>query len=75
MARFHMNKLPIGEEEQTQIARDIAAVNRIGAVPSILRMICKNTGMGFAAVARVTDETWTACAVQGEVNFGLVAGD
>ena len=58
----------------TNLARDIEAVQRIDAVPSILRLICKNTGMGFAAVARVTDQTWTACAVQDEVNFGLVAG-
>jgi hypothetical protein len=27
-------------------------------------MICDETGTGFAAVARVTDTTWTACAVQ-----------
>jgi signal transduction histidine kinase len=74
MAGFHMNKLPIGDEEQSQIARDIAAVSRIGAVPSILRMICKNTGMGFAAVARVTDTSWTACAVQDNVDFGLGPG-
>lgn len=30
--------------------------------------------MGFAAVARVTEHSWTACAVQDEVNFVLVAG-
>ena len=36
------------------IARDIAAVARISAVPSLLRLICQNTGMGYAAVARVT---------------------
>ncbi|HZZ02725.1 GAF domain-containing sensor histidine kinase [Paraburkholderia sp.] len=69
-----MNKLPIGDDEEARIARDIEAVSRIDAVPSILRLICKNTGMGFAAVARVTEQSWTACAVQDDVNFGLVAG-
>jgi signal transduction histidine kinase len=69
-----MNKLPVGDDESALIARDIAAVSRIGAVPTILRMICKNTGMGFAAVARVTDRSWTACAVRDEVNFGLAPG-
>ena len=69
-----MNNLPVGDDESAQIARDIAAVSRIGAVPTILRMICRNTGMGFAAVARVTDRSWTACAVRDEVNFGLVPG-
>lgn len=56
------------------IARDLAAVARISAVPSLLRIVCDNTGMRFAAVARVTDGTWTACAVEDHINFGLVAG-
>lgn len=69
-----MTNLPLGNSEDAQIARDIEAVQRIDAVPAILRLICKNTGMGFAAVARVTERSWTACAVQDEVNFGLMAG-
>lgn len=56
------------------IVRDIAAIARIDAVPSLLRVICQTTGMGFAAVARVTDGSWTACAVQDEIAFGLPAG-
>jgi signal transduction histidine kinase len=56
------------------IRRDIAAVGRIGAVPLLLRIICKNTGMGFAAVARVTESAWVACAVRDEIEFGLRAG-
>jgi hypothetical protein len=35
---------------------DVAAVNRIEAVPTILEVVCRTTGMGFAAVARVTKE-------------------
>jgi len=30
--------------------------------------------MGFAAVARVTETTWLACAVRDEINFGLKPG-
>ncbi|MET3494643.1 GAF domain-containing sensor histidine kinase [Variovorax boronicumulans] len=56
------------------IARDVAAVGRISAVPSLLKIICQNTGMGFAAVARVTDGTWTACAVEDTIAFGLLPG-
>lgn len=37
-------------------------------------MICDETGMGFAAVARVTDTTWTACAVRDNIGFGLLPG-
>jgi signal transduction histidine kinase len=62
------------DDSAEAIAQDIAAVGRISAVPSLLRLICQNTGMGFAAVARVTDGTWTACAVQDDIDFGLKSG-
>ena len=69
-----MKILPASPDSREALARDIGAVSRIGAVPSILQMICDETGMGFAAVARVTDATWTACAVHDTVGFGLKAG-
>lgn len=56
------------------IADDIAAVARIDAVPKILEVVCRLTGMRFAAVARVTAERWVACAVRDEIAFGLVPG-
>lgn len=56
------------------IARDVAAVQRISAVPALLRVLCNVTGMGFTAVARVTEGTWTACAVQDNIGFGLMPG-
>jgi signal transduction histidine kinase len=65
--------LPNNDSEQA-IARDVEAISRISAVPSMLRVICKNTGLGFAAVARVTEGNWTACAVQDDIQFGLKAG-
>jgi signal transduction histidine kinase len=55
-------------------AADIAAVQRIDAVPRILDVVCRSTGMGFAAVARVTDERWICCAALDEINFGLKPG-
>ena len=55
--------------------RDIAAVASIDVVPTILAAVCRATGMGFAAVARVTDERWIACSVRDEINFGLLVGD
>jgi signal transduction histidine kinase len=58
----------------TTIAEDIAAVARIEAVPRLLKVLCETTGMGFAAVARVTDEKWVACVVEDRVSFGLVPG-
>lgn len=55
-------------------ADDLEAVSRIIAVPTILEVVCRTTGMGFAAVARVTEERWIACAVRDEIAFGLVPG-
>jgi signal transduction histidine kinase len=40
----------------------------------MLQLICNATGLRFAAVARVTQTTWTACAVRDEIDFGLQAG-
>jgi signal transduction histidine kinase len=55
-------------------AQDLAAVARIPSVPKILEVVCRSTGMGFAAVARVTEERWIACAVRDEIAFGLQPG-
>jgi signal transduction histidine kinase len=54
---------------------DIAAIDRIHAVPTILEVVCRTTGMGFAAVARVTEERWITCAVRDQIAFGLKPGD
>ena len=59
---------------RAEIEKDVAAVGRIAAVPSILALLCKTTGLRFAAVARVTEGTWTACAVHDELDFGLKVG-
>jgi signal transduction histidine kinase len=53
---------------------DIETVSRIPAVPTILEVVCRTTGMGFAAVARVTEDRWVACSVLDEIDFGLKAG-
>ncbi len=56
------------------ISDDIAAVGVIDAIPKLLEVVCKTTGMGFAAVARVTEDRWVACAVRDEIAFGLEPG-
>ena len=61
-------------EADAAIRRDVEAIGRIQAVPTLLRVLCDTTGMGFAAVARVTGSSWTACAVQDDIAFGLLAG-
>jgi signal transduction histidine kinase len=53
----------------------VAAIGALEIVPTILEVVCRTTGMGFAAVARVTEDRWIACAVQDDIQFGLKAGD
>src|SRR5207253_10573878 len=53
---------------------DLDAIASIPAVQSILEVVCRTTGMGFAAVARVTDQRWVCCAVRDEIAFGLKPG-
>jgi signal transduction histidine kinase len=52
----------------------VGAIARIDAVPTILEVVCRTTGMGFAAVARVTEDRWVACAVRDNIQFGLPVG-
>ena len=59
---------------ESNFAADVASVQQIEAVPKILQIVCKTTGMGFAAVARVTDSRWICCAVRDEIAFGLLPG-
>lgn len=40
----------------------------------MLRDICAATGMGFAAVAHVTEQRWIACLVEDRIAFGLDPG-
>src|ERR1700683_3504686 len=60
----------MGQDFQSEIER----VRRIAAVPTILDVVCRTTGMRFAAVARVTEDRWIACSVLDEIDFGLKPG-
>jgi len=62
------------ELPQADPAADVERVAALDVVPTILEAACQLTGMGFAAIARVTDCEWTACAVRDEIAFGLEAG-
>jgi signal transduction histidine kinase len=55
-------------------ADDLAAISKIDAIPLILEVACHSTGLRFAAVARVTEDRWIACAVHDEIAFGLQTG-
>ena len=54
---------------------DIAAIGRSPTIPTLLETIVLATGMGFTAVARVTDTRWVTCQAVDHINFGLKPGD
>ena len=53
----------------------MAAINQISIIPQLLEVICRTTNLRFAAIARVTDDQWLACATLDNVPLGLKAGD
>jgi signal transduction histidine kinase len=57
------------------LQEDIDAIARIGAVPTILKVIAETTGLGLALIARVTPDRWVACAVRDQIAFGMKVGD
>jgi GAF domain-containing protein len=59
----------------TIVKNEVEAVSRMSIIPILLEIVCRTTGMGFAAVARVTEEQWIACGVKDEIKFGLLVGD
>jgi len=75
MCTFSKRKPIIVSETQVDFSADVEAINSIPIVPNLLEVICRTTGMGFAAIARVTDEKWITCGVRDEILFGLEPGD
>jgi signal transduction histidine kinase len=59
----------------SSVASDIQSISRIKAIPMILQVVTRITGMRFAAVARVTETSWTCCAAYDLIEFGLKSGD
>ena len=58
----------------SDLSHDISTIAKIEAVPLILNMVKHVTGMRFAAIARVTETKWVACAVDDSIDFGLIPG-
>ena len=67
--------LPDFSGDQSDFSKDIERVGGIAAVPTILDVVLRMTGMGFAAVTRVTKDRWVTCQSLDHVGFGLKPGD
>ena len=61
--------------EKLNLAEDVISINSIPIIPQLLDVICRSTGMGFAAIARVTENKWITCSTKDDISFGLKPGD
>jgi len=61
--------------KEERLQADIASIQQIPIITTLLDVICRTTGIGFAAVARVTEARWITCSVLDKINFGLKPGD
>lgn len=60
---------------QHDFRADIDAVGRSSTILTLLETVTLATGMGFAAVARVTETRWVTCRSVDHIAFGLLPGD
>ena len=63
------------DPQENTFAADIVAINKIPVVPQLLDVVCRTTGMRFAAIARVTEDRWVTCTTRDLISFGLKPGD
>jgi signal transduction histidine kinase len=62
-------------ELTSDFQKDINDIAQIPIISGLLDVVCQTTGMGFAAVARVTEDRWITCGVRDDIGFGLKPGD
>lgn len=58
-----------------QIEKDITFVSRIAAVDMILKTLQNLTELRISLVSRITNDSWSACAVLDNAGFGINVGD
>jgi hypothetical protein len=66
---------PTTTDDPGSIDVDTLMFQRLPAVQTALRVLSRTTGLRVALVARITHDSWTACAVLDEAEFGLKPGD
>jgi signal transduction histidine kinase len=59
---------------KADLSKRVAEIQAISAVPKILETVAAMTGLRFVCIAHVTDDSWTACAVLDQLDFGLAPG-
>lgn len=64
----------IEPDKNDRLVLEVIASGKDDRVLAALEALCAATGMGFAAVARVTEQRWIAAQVIDKIGFGLQAG-
>ena len=64
----------LGASLPPDLARDVELVRSLPVARTVLEACRRATGMGFAAIARITRTHWVACDVDDGLDFGLVPG-
>lgn len=49
-------------------------LSEIAAFQLILDVVCSTTGMGYAAIARITEDRWIAWAARDDIGLGVATG-
>jgi signal transduction histidine kinase len=75
LARVPFMSNDVSTDHANALPAYVREVQEIGAVGQILETVAALTGLGFVAVAHVTDNAWTTCAVLDKLDFGLKVGD
>lgn len=61
-------------DNQSGLHRDLAAVAGDEAVAELLAAVCDVSGLGFAVIAEVSENSWTALAVLDRIRMNVVVG-
>ena len=61
-------------EQPTADDLPVAGLGGVTAITGILDIICRSTGIGYAAVSTIRDDRWIACVVRDDAGFGLSPG-
>lgn len=63
------------DSEPHDLPSYVREIQRIGSVPQILDTVANLTGLRVVAVAHVSDELWTICAMRDGLELNLKVGD
>lgn len=66
---------PVPTSMRDEFAAGVARDGDDDGIRQILDEVAASTGMGFVALARVTDTRWIACQVVDQIDFGMSPGE